>query len=164
MPLGDSRSFDPGAYDEHLCLTPGPLFWLVSAFILRPLVVLIASITQRSDRFGLLNLLYPDQSWAFIHTGAALPTVLVVIAFLRRQPAASPVVRWIWRHGFALLLISLTLNAVLLITPWFTHHARFTLPLMMQLVGCGLAAYVLLRSSRVRASFSEFPLAPAQNS
>lgn len=163
MSSTDSHTFDPGAYDQHLCLTPGPLFWLASAFILRPLVVLIASLTQRTDRFGLLNLLYPDHSWAFLHTGAALPTLAVVIALTQRKPTASPALRWIWRHGFILLLTSLALNVVLLITPWLTHHAPFTLPIMMQLAGCGLAVYVLLRSSRVRASFREFPLPPAQN-
>lgn len=157
MRSADTNEFGPGAYDEYVCVTPGLLFWLTSAFILRPFIVLIASITDRANRFGLLDLLYPDHIWALLHTAAALPTLAVVIAYSRRLPRSGAAARWTWHHGLWLLLASLALNIAFLAVPWLQHDVKFTTQMGAQIAGCAVLAYLLLRSRRVRASFADFP-------
>lgn len=157
-----SRRLDypASAYDDQFILRPPVGMWVTIAFLLRPVVVLVASVTNKADRVGLLNVVYPDRQWAVAHLIAALPGLAVALAYTRRAPNASTTVRWIWRHGRALLLTSLGLSVVFLAFPVLTAHARLGTSALIQASACGLLAYYLVRSPRVGDAFRDFPEAP----
>ncbi|MGB1833515.1 MAG: DUF2919 family protein, partial [bacterium] len=47
-------------------------------FLMRPYVVLLVSVTNRSNRMEFIELVYPDRLWLAIDTVAALPAVILV--------------------------------------------------------------------------------------
>lgn len=150
-------NYPASAYDDQLVLRPPIGVWLTLVFLLRPLIVLVASVTNKADRVGLLNLIYPDRQWAVAHALAALPAIAVAIAYSRRDAKASAAVRWIWGHGRALLVTSLGINVLFLAYPVLTHPGRLATSAMIQITVCALLAYYLFRSRRVADAFADFP-------
>lgn len=155
--LNRHLNYPASAYDDQLVLRPPLGVWVTLVFLLRPIIVLVASVTNKVDRVGLLNLVYPDRQWAVAHALAALPAIAVAVAYTRRDPKASAGVRWLWQHGRALLMASLTLNVVFLLYPVLTEHARFATSALIQTTVCALLAYYLFRSPRVADAFADFP-------
>lgn len=155
--LNRHLTYPASAYDDQLVLRPPLGMWVTLIFLLRPIIVLVASVTNKADRAGLLNLIYPDRQWAVAHALAALPAIAVAIAYTRRDPKAAAGIRWVWRHGRALLTASLALNVVFLLYPVLTEHARFANSALIQTTVCALLAYYLFRSPRVADAFADFP-------
>lgn len=149
--------YPASAYDDQLVLRPPLGVWVTLAYLLRPIIVLVASVTNKADRVGLLNLVYPDRQWAVAHVLAALPAIAVALAYTRRDPSASTTVRWIWHHGRALLTASLALNVLFLLYPALTEHARLVTSALIQTTVCALLAYYLFRSPQVADAFADFP-------
>lgn len=155
-------NYPASAYDDQLVLRPPLGVWVTLAFVLRPIIVLVASVTNKADRVGLLNLVYPDRQWAVAHALAALPAIAVAIAYTRRDAKAPAAIRWLWRHGRTLLTTSLAFNVLLLVYPVLTEHSRFATSALIQSTVCALLAYYLFRSTRVADSFADFPSASPQ--
>lgn len=147
----------PDDYDEHLCLKPPLGFWLCLLFLLRPFVVFLASVSNSTDRFGMLNFIYPDHRWAMIHAAAALPALALVLTYTRRAPAASQFFRRLWRHGRALLATSALLNLAFLGAAPIMLQQKFTAIIGLQWVLSFVVLYYVLRSRRIVDCFAEFP-------
>ncbi len=144
-------------YDEYLNVRPGLLFWLVMAFTLRPFVVLVASLSNRTDRSAILNIFYPDQFEAFLGCAAALPALLLLFGYVRRRPEAHAIFRAVWRKGKLLLTAALLLDIAVVVAPILT---RGDIPATNGLVS-GATSVVLLvlvvRSNRLKDAFAGFP-------
>lgn len=146
----------PSDYDNNFALKLNLTAWIIIAYIMRHFVVYIASVSNRKDRFGLLNMLYPDHTWALIGAIASIPTIVLLIAWVKRTPHAGRIIRHIWQLGRGLLTASLLLNIAALFAPW-QINAKLSNIAIAQLGICGILLYVLWRSSRIRDTFADFP-------
>lgn len=155
-PTEKSLLYTPSEYDNNLALKLSLSAWLIIAFIMRPFVVFVASVSNKSDRFGLLNIVYPDHIWALFSAGASIPTIVLLVAWMKREPQAGQRVRRVWRQGRGLLAISLLLNAGAFVAPWLLGFKLSNID-VAQISICGVLLYVLWRSSRLRDTFAEFP-------
>lgn len=141
-----------------MCLGLGHWAWLVIAFLMRPYLVIGMSLTNRGDRMELLNLVYADRLWLSIDTLAALPAVMVAIAYARRKPGAPAWVRRLWRSGRVALLSSAGLNALVAAASLFHStnvQPSFVSPLLLCIsLWC---LWYLVVAKRVHDAFNDFP-------
>lgn len=164
LPHISHEPYPASAYDPYLCLKPSPILWAILAFLLRPFVIFVASITNKADRTGLLHTVYADAHWALIQAGAALPAALVAIAYMRRTPEAGQFVRWCWKHGRTLILSSVLLNIITIAWPVVAASKLHLTGIATTEIGlCVLAAYYLIRSRRVKDAFADFPSSPVSS-
>ena len=94
-----------------------------------------------------------------------VPALLLLLAWRNRHPGAAPFWSWLWRHGQAILLLTLSVQfALLLFTTAIPQHLRQAGNSGLLAIGyLTLHGYVLLywiSSRRVRAVFREFPVLP----
>jgi hypothetical protein len=146
------------AYNKHLCLDLSIGMWLVLAFLLRPYLIMIMSVVNRSNRMELINLFYADRSHLALGALAAIPAVLLVIAWNRRRPGAVRIVRALWRRGRELLAASTALNALVVLLPLLTGRSDGID--YVGIVQLGLCAWILVYlydTERVRDTFADFP-------
>lgn len=148
--------YAPSEYDNNFVLKLNLSAWLIIAFIMRPFIIFIASVSNRKDRFSLLNIVYSDHTWALISAAASIPTIILMVAWIKRTPHAGPYIRHTWHKGRELLTISLLFNAGTIITPWLLG-ARLHDIAVVQISICGILLYLLWRSPRIRDTFADFP-------
>lgn len=156
MNIENKSMYSAADYDSNFALKLSFSAWLIIIFTLRPFVIFIASVSNKSDRFGLLNTLYPDPLWALVSAIASIPVIILLIAWAKRGPCAGQPIRRIWRNGRWLLSFSLILNAGAFITPWLLGSNLSNID-KVQIGTCGILLYVLLRSIRIRDAFTDFP-------
>ena len=146
------------AYDKYLSLKPDLNMWLMFAFLLRPYVIFLLSITNRQDKMGLINLIYFDRFVMILAAIAAIPAVLVMYAFAKRKPEASDKVRWIWCRSGGFLLASVLLNLLIVLVPalmGLLHELGIII--WVELGISVLIIYYLFSNERVRDTFADFP-------
>jgi hypothetical protein len=97
---------------------------------------------------------------------SSIPALLVVIAAVKRYlPTASEVghlMRWSWRNGRWLVLLTILLETV--IVPWYVFSGikKLDVVILLVLYLDVIAVIFLLKSQRVRDVFAEFPQADDQ--
>ncbi len=152
------KKYPFSAYDKHLSLRISLPMWAAILFLARPFAILLMSFANRRDRTGLLETFYHDPVSMAIDTVAALPALLVIVAWARHRPEASQPLRWLWARGRALLLISTLLNIVSVFLPLLWNpNVRMDVPELAKLAACAIILYMLLKSERVRDTFNDFP-------
>lgn len=151
-----SLHYSPSDYDDNLTLKLSVPAWLIIAFIMRPFLIFLASVTNKADRFGLLNLVYADPSWALLSSFMALPTIVLLISWSNRKINAKSWVLFIWARGRYFLATSLALNIILLILSWLFTGGLNSFA-KSQIILCSLMIYYVIRSTRLRDTFSDFP-------
>lgn len=164
MYTGMSHRYSPFSYDEHFCLKPPALLWAAVLYLSRaialPLVLGLGSFAGsfagvRSDTRGLFGPVL--DAYTFLPSLVAIP---VLFALIRRSPAASRTVRWIWAHGRMLLATSAVLDLVLSVVNSPLAHGEINdqarIPLLAAVFDLYFLIYIL--SARyVRDVFSDFP-------
>jgi hypothetical protein len=132
--------------------------WLVILFMARPYALFIISIANRRDRMGLLETFHGDPAIGFLGAIAAIPALIVVLAWIKRAPGAAPLTRWIWAKGGYLLILAGVLNMTIIILPALTSptwHINTVVP--AEAILCGMIIVYLIRSTRIRDTFADFP-------
>jgi hypothetical protein len=153
-----ARQYPFSAYDQYLSLKMSATMWVATLFLARPFAILLASVANRRDRTGLMNTFYHDPVSLAIDTFAALPAVLVVVAYMRRRPGAPQVFQDIWTHGRELLLLATLLNLISIFLPFFWNtQLRMGTPEFAKLAVTVVILFLLIRSNRVRDTFNDFP-------
>ena len=153
-----NKKYTFSAYDKHLSLKMSPLMWLVILFLARPYAIFIMSVANRRDRMGVLETFYGDPAISFLGALAAIPAIIVVLAWVKRQPGARPVIQRIWSNGRMLLILASTLNIIIILLPALTGATLHIKTVgLAEIVICILIIIYLLRSSRVRDTFADFP-------
>ena len=146
------------SYDKYLCLRMNDTLWLILLFLLRPYLVTIISLVNRADKTGLINMVYSDKLvlwWAFL---AGVPAALVIYAWNRRRPEASPFARKVWHRGRELLAVSALGNVAVVFVPlWLgiAHHVN-TSGWIQLAISLGIVI-TLYSSPYIRDCFSDFP-------
>lgn len=146
------------SYDKYLCLKPDVTMWLILLFLLKPYLVLVLSITNLKDKSGLINMVYPDHLAMSLGALASVPVTLIIYAWSKRKPGASPFVRSIWAKGRSLLIISAVLNAGVIFIPLWVEKWR-TLS-NAEWVHFGIAiliAFMVYTTPYIRDCFNDFP-------
>lgn len=145
------------AYDDHLALKPGLGFKLALLFLLRPYAVMAMSFADRREPMALIELFYASRPVFALAAASALPGMLVALAWSRRRPEAGKLVRRLWAHGRALLMVSALGNLGTALAPSWHALADLNLTDIVQAI---LSLYVLLfviLSQRLRDACREFP-------
>ena len=145
------------AYDKNLCLKLNLELWAIIIFLLRPYVIAVFSLVNRSDKMGLIHM-FGTGSGMTISLIVSIPAILVVYAWIKRAPGASSRTQWIWQNGRGLLATStsLTIVYILVIQFFFTSNKLDTIGTAPILI-CPVILYYLYKSQHVRDIFSDFP-------
>jgi hypothetical protein len=154
------KKYGPDSYDDYFCLRPSWLLILCTVFLCRGVLLFAAFGLSGGVPAALSEVVDAETLWRGCI--AAVPAVLVLYALTARAPGASGFVRFSWRNGRILLVLS-ALGYVGLTALQLGADPRRWLfsPLVTKaLVAAEIAilGYVLL-SSRVRQTFLEFPAA-----
>lgn len=159
-----SKLYDFKDYDKYCSLKINFELWLIIAYFLRPVILLISTIQMgrgpKSDSVsGLKDLVYPHDFGFFLAFLTMIPVALVIFAYMKRKPDAPDYIRILWRNGGKLLLLAAALNVVVVFVPFLIDMAY-----RINLIGWGqvaIAAYIifyLMTSRRVRDTFADFPV------
>jgi tetratricopeptide (TPR) repeat protein len=145
-------------YDDQLRLKVSPLLWFALVYATRHWFLIAASI--------LMPLETAAMPWVSLQAHmmlawCSIPGLLVLLASGHRIPDAWLTMRWIWRHGKALLVLSyiltlasfININTALLVSP---DAEGFLAALAIILVDAAMI-YWLLSSALVTDIFAEFP-------
>jgi hypothetical protein len=153
-------------YDKYLCLKPPAEFWLAVAFFLRPFILKMSSIQMgrggsKTKAVSLLyDIAYPDNFSFFLAVLSTLPVVLLLVAFAKRKPDASDLMRKLWRNGITLMVIAAILTVLVIFLPIAlgkTHSVH-----LYGWIQLGITALIfgyLLKSTRLRDTFADYPVA-----
>ena len=142
--------------DEKGHIKPPMLLYLMLIFLARGWCIFIASLTQFSDRSGLVRLFYPEKSDFLMALVAGVGAVFIyglVIAERKRSPQIlRPVFNHI-KYGLWLLLIvdALLLNQRL-VNDHFVFKASFALDALFIFWSC----IYLLKSKRLQYYFKDW--------
>lgn len=144
-------------YDKHLCLRMNDTLWLILLFLLRPYLVTIISLANRTDRSGMINMIYSDKMALWWGLLAGVPAILVIYAWTRKKPGATSFVRAVWRRGRELLVASAIFNMAIVFAPlWMGVHRVSTAGWVQLAISIGIVVAVF-SSSYIRDCFSDFP-------
>lgn len=78
-------------YDESGRVKPPSLFYAALVFLMRPVIVFIASVTFREDQTKLLSIFYPDKEQFYLALSHAVPALLILLIISFREK--------IWESG-----------------------------------------------------------------
>lgn len=150
------KKYPAFAYDENLCIKVSISLWLAIVFLLRPYAVMLLSLANMSDHTQLIYLLYENDTTFVLGAMAALPAMVLFIAWTKRRPDSGGTIRWIWHHGRAFLTMSAVLNLIIVVISafWAGRGPRFA-----DVTQAILTVYIILylyRSERVRDTFLDF--------
>ena len=156
-------------FDARGALKPSLTLLLAMLFLSRHVVIVILAgistlILKRRgiDTGGIIELLSSPEFLL-----VSLPSVLLLIALMRRIPTASKSVRWIWCHGLWLLLIGAGMDitgmahGLIVLTPQGAGATG-----ALYIIGVVLDVFIVLylfRSRRVADTFSDFPSTPDES-
>ena len=153
-----ARQYPFSAYDKYLSLKLSIPMWGAVLFLARPFVILLLSVANKKDRTGLLSTFYHDPVSFAIDTFAALPALLVLIAWARHYPEASQPIRRIWAQGRLLLLLATLLNIASIFLPLLWNpDLRMDIPELAKFAISAAILYMLIKSERVKDTFNDFP-------
>ena len=153
------RRYNPDDFHDDGTVKVSPLMWLIVVYLSRHLLILMLGglTTYMGSRTGMdtggLSILYSSPAFLL----ASLPSLLVLVARLRRVAAAGLLVRRLWRWGRHLLILGAALDICVLAIHW---HYGWLQTTQLQILGAFVDGYIityLLRSARARDLFSDFP-------
>ncbi len=152
-------TYPASSYDDYMCLKPPLLLWLAVLYLSRaltlPLVVGLGHVAGVSpEALSALRGL-----WRADTLFPSLIAAVLVVAFFRRVPTASPVMRWIWAHGVIFVAVSAVVDCALALMP-LIRLREMTDQMLISSLGGAVDIYFLVYVSlarRVRDTFAEFP-------
>jgi len=153
-----SKNYSLSSYDKYLSLKVNGTMWLIILFLLRPFIVTLISVTNRTDKMMLINMIYPDRVALSLGAFAGVPVALLVYAWSKRVPDAPSFVRRVWIRGRELIAITTILNACIVFIPLWTGSVhKLTVFGWGQLAISLLIVVVVYRSEYIKDCFSDWP-------
>jgi hypothetical protein len=157
------KAYSLDSYDKDFALKPsiGTILWL--AFLFRGILIsgMQLYLTQKSIHFAAF--FYSTNSQLVAAIVVALPISIILIAWVRRHPAAGKIPPMIWTRGRFLMMVSATLN-VLLVTWSLAGRKLISSPDIVQLMLSLYCLFYIVRSQRLKDTFMSFPAAAKQES
>lgn len=143
----------PVCYDEYFVLRVSPPLWLALAWsINHAFLLLFGAFAHSGEVFGLIV----EYAWSPLLL-TDIPGLLVFIARFKRNPAAGPTIRWIWRHGRILLLSGFGLSIALTLALKWTEVVNMDNIAILSLSLNVLFGFYVFASRLVKDIFDDFP-------
>lgn len=150
-------------YDKYLCLKPPAEFWLLVLFFLRPFILKISTFQMgrgaKSDSVSkLYDLAYPENFVFFLAVLSAIPAIVLLISYAKRNPGASDLIQKIWRNGIKYLALAAILNILVIFIPIILGKIHAVDTIGWAQLGVILLIFgYLYKSQRLRDAFADFP-------
>jgi hypothetical protein len=152
--------YHPSSYDEHFCLKPPWLLWLAALYLSRAFLLLVIYVVSSMSRLGpqaMATFQGAVSIYAFIPSLVAAP---VLYALISRAPSAPKLIRWIWSHGRAILVVAAILDCAASIWNSGIIDGDMTNMNAWLLLAAAFDIYFLVytvAARRVRDAFADFP-------
>jgi len=154
-----AHTYRESYYDDQMCLKPPLPLWAAVFYLSRAITLPIA---MALGHFAGVDEKAITLFRGFWSADALFPSAIAAVmlyAFVRRVPAASPQVRWIWAHGRIVLAVSAVIDIALLLIA-LIRRGEINDQSIWSLVAVAGDLYFLiyiLAARRVRHVFLEFP-------
>jgi hypothetical protein len=152
-------SYPPSLYDDDDCLKPPYLLWLAALYLSRGVLLPLVAGLGHFARVETSAMTVMRGLWRTDQLIPAAFSAPVLYALVRRTPRASRVVRWVWRRGRTLLILSAAVDIVLALYA-VRPYDELSNGLFAALATCAADAYIMLyvfTARRIRDAFAEFP-------
>lgn len=156
--MSDSRrKYDYLDYNRHGVLRPGLLFWTVTLFLSRHLILLLLlGVSHGRGGGGPPNPAVAALIDPFFFV-SDVPALILLCALGGRLPGGGRLTRMLWRNGRVLLLASCVLYLALLFWQQGGDLATWHPVTWAMVVLTALAGGYIARSSYLRDLFAQFP-------
>ncbi len=131
--------------------------WLILLFLLRPYVIFVLSVANRSNRMQLIDMIYTDKMMLSLGALVGVPAALLIYAWTRRAPGAPHFVKQIWKNGRHLIAISSILNAGIVVAAVLGRAHKVDVYGGVQLLVSLVIVAISYMSSYLRDCFADFP-------
>jgi hypothetical protein len=158
-PPSPVHSYPESCYDEQLCLKPPLLLWVAVLYLSRAVTLPIAMAIAHFSGVDARAIAVMRGYWSLEGLVPAAFAVAILYALLRRVPAASAPVRWVWARGRTFLAVAAILDIALLSIA-LVRHGEIDDSWLISGCAAVLDVYLLvyiIAARRVRDTFSEFP-------
>lgn len=142
--------------DDKGHIKPPLMLYFILVFLARGWCILVASLTQASDRAGLVALVYPQKSdflMALMAGAGALVVYAIIIAERKRSPQwvqpIFPYMKW-------LLLVLLCIDAILLLQRVLHSHYIYNWSMGLDALFLFWSTLYLFNSKRLMHYFSDW--------
>lgn len=159
-----SKLYGFSEYDKYFSLKVSAELWIIILYLLRPYIVLIASMgSGQGESGGIRNILYPDDLSLTLAIFSTIPALLFFYVWSRRKPGAGTMVKKLWANGGKLLVAAAVLNIAIVFVPLLSGIVSSIHALGWVQVGIAvIIIFYLLGSRRARDTFADFPVENAQ--
>lgn len=144
-------------YDKDYTLKLSPLLWIIILYSLRHFIIVGLSFLPRLHEVAFLR-----EQVEPVMLASNIPVLMLIIAYARRQPDASAIVRYIWKNGRILISASVVLHLITLcIVEWslLTHLRPDNFSSLINTVAIDACILVYIwRSKLARDIFADFPM------
>lgn len=144
-------------FDKYNCLKLSKLFYFTLVVILRGYLVWLMSVTNMSDRVGVLQWVYPQVELFYLSLISGGLGVFLLLVFSLRRPEAKAWVKACWRHSRKLLVLALLLDFSINAVAYFLWQMQSETFLAFQGGVCVLLIIALYTNKRLAINLNEFP-------
>jgi len=143
-------------YDKYFALKVSLGTSVLLLFLSRGILVAIMSFYLKDKLTGVATLFYANDICLMVSLIVALPALVIIGAWLRRDPKASKFQKKIWSQGIFILAVSAIANIGLII--WsITIRPTILDADIIQLVFSLYCLLYIFKSKRLRDTFDSFP-------
>ena len=131
---------------------------LISLYLLKPYIIAVASVAYRKDRNAIINIFYPDKLIISFEAAAAIPLLILVYAWIRKNHHATQTIKNIWKNGKQLIMATAFLQLCVASSPlWLATDITMTRSSWIQLLLYLLIIIITPLSTYMRDCFADFP-------
>jgi hypothetical protein len=151
------RKYTPDDFDKHHYLKAPIGFYFLLLMLLRPYIIWVVSVANRSDATVLIQSLYPDKNDFFVGLISGIGALIVTVCFSQRRDKTFNWLPSFWQYSKPLLWLSLLVD--LLLTMWVIKHSHYSFKIQYAAIFCGLffSALYLFKSTRLTDFFANWP-------
>jgi len=146
------------SYNKHLCLKANGLMAIITVYLLKPYLIAAASVIYKGDSNALINIFYSNKLIISLEAAAAVPVIFLLFAWVRRNPDATKMIRYLCRNGKILIMTTAFLQLCITSSPlWLpinnvmTHISWIQLLLFLSII------IITALSTYMKDCFSDFP-------
>ena len=153
-----SNKYSISSYNKDVCLKVNETMLIIFVFMLKPFVIALFSVVNRSDRMQLITMFYPDRGIMSLGAFAGIPVAFLIYAWIKRKPGATSFIRHLWKNGKSLIAASVILNACIILVPALLSTSyKMTISSWAQLLIYMLIIIIVYNSQYIKDCFSDFP-------
>lgn len=157
MSIKNYANFLPKDFDNFDCLKLAPGIYLILLFILRAYIVWIMSVTNMSDRIGIIQWIYPQTALFYLNLVSGSIGLMVVFVLSLRRPGAAKWVKCCWQKIHLLLMSALIFDLLITVLGFFIWNLQSFSWLFMQSIVIAVSITYIFTSKRFTINRAEFP-------